>query len=199
MTSAGTAFSPVPLPEPVAGPGSTAVFLDASDALPPTQRIPERNFVAAVPLDEPQAPPEPAGYVVYELGGLSYAVAVEEVHEIVRRARLQPVPGARAAGGDVALVDVRGRSIPVLDARSARDSGRPAQVLLPVFRHHVGLVVDRVLGVRADLEVEQDELSPVLPSRALGMLRPAEGGEPILRVTLPAAADLAAGTGRRTP
>ena len=148
------------------------------------------------------APSEPVatpGHIVYELGGASYAVAVSEVHEIVRRARLQPVPGARAAGGVVALVDVRGRSIPVLDARTDPDASRPAHVLLPVYRHQVGLVVDRVVAVRDDLEVEQDDVSPVLPGRALGMLRPADGGDPLLLVSLPSGAELAdASEGRRT-
>jgi chemotaxis signal transduction protein len=198
VSSSGTSFSPVPLPDLAAASPGTAVFLDASAAEPPTSRTPERSFVAA-PVDEPSATEEPAGYVVYELDGAAYAVAVEEVHEIVRRARLQPVPGARAAGGDVVLVDVRGRSIPVLDARRDRGDARPAQVLLPVYRHQVGLVVDRVLAVRADLEVEQDELSPVLPARALVVLRPAEGGDPILRVELPSATELVTGAGRRTP
>jgi hypothetical protein len=175
------------------------VILDVSAAEPPAARTPDRTFVAKAPTDDVPTPVEPAGHVVYEVDGVSYAVAVEQVHEIVRRARLQTVPGARAAGGDVALVDVRGRSIPVLDARRSRHDGRPVQVLLPVFRHQVGLVVDRVLAVRADLVVEQDELSPVLPARALGMLRPAAGGDPVLLVTLPSGADLAAGVdGRRT-
>jgi hypothetical protein len=198
VSSSGTSFSPVPLPDLETGPSGTAVLLDASTAQLPTSRATDRSFLPAAPADDPAVPSEPAGYVVYELDGAAYAVAVEEVHEIVRRARLQHVAGSRAGAGDVALVDVRGRSIPVLDARTMRDDER-VQVLLPVFRHQVGLVVDRVLAVRADLEVEQDDLSPVLPARALVVLRPAGGGDPILRVELPSASELAAAASRRTP
>jgi chemotaxis signal transduction protein len=186
-------FTPVAMPEDERATTGTAVILDASAAVP-VARLPQRAFVAVPAVEVPAetlAPAGPAAYVVFELDGAAYAVAVEQVHEIVRRPRLQPVPGARAAGGDVALVDVRGRSIPVLDGRSQRDDRRPAQVLLPVFRHHVGLVVDRVLGVRTDLAVEQDDVSPVLPARARGVLRPADGGAPVLHVGLPSAADLA--------
>ena len=193
MSVVRASFAPVAVPDDERTTTGTAVILDAS-AVAPAARLPERTFVAVPAVEEPSepvAPTGPAAYVVFELDGATYAIAVEEVHEIVRRPRLQTVPGARAAGGDVALVDVRGRSIPVLDGRSQRDVQRPAQVLLPVFRHQVGLVVDRVLGVRADLEVEQADVSPVLPARARGVLRPAEGGAPVLHVALPSASDLA--------
>ena len=193
MSVVRASFAPVAVPDDQRTTRGTAVILDASAAAP-AARLPERTFAAVPAVEEPAetvAPAGPAAYVVFELDGAAYAIAVEEVHEIVRRPRLQAVPGARAAGGDVALVDVRGRAIPVLDCRSHRGSQRPAQVLLPVFRHQVGLVVDRVLGVRSDLEVEQADVSPVLPARARGVLRPAEGGAPVLHVALPSASDLA--------
>lgn len=208
-----SAFAPVAVPdEAVAPPSGSAVILDASDGapartLPATTPAGSRTFApegaerpspgeqpagevrpeaAGTDDDAPAEQPavEHPGYVVVEVDGRRWAVGVDEVHEILRLPALEPLADA-GPGGVVALVDVRGRSIPVLDRRRTR--GGSVQVLLPVFRHQVGLVVDRVLAVRADLEAELDSTSSVLPAPALGVLRPVDGGAPVLLMSLPRA------------
>ena len=143
------------------------------------------------------APPERAvetdsdGYVVFALGATTFAVAVSHVREIIRAVRLDLLPDQQHGyGRGVALVDARGRSIPVVDLRT--DTSRHGDVLLPLYRHHVGLVVDRVVAVQTPLELiaEDDHLPDALPSYARGILRPATGGDPVLLIELPDAAEL---------
>jgi chemotaxis signal transduction protein len=137
------------------------------------------------------------GYVLFAVGATSFAVAVSEVREVVRAARLDLLPDLRQPfGRGVALVDARGRAIPVIDLRGPTDA--PGDVLLPVYRHQVGLVVDRVLSVRTPLELvpEHEHVPDALPTYARGVLRPADGGDPVLLVKLPDAAELQA-DGRR--
>ncbi|MGD9956039.1 MAG: chemotaxis protein CheW [Candidatus Nanopelagicales bacterium] len=147
----------------------------------------------------PAAPTAPAprtpvaddgGHVLFAVGGTTFAVAVNDVREISRAARLEllPEPVRSGYGVGVALVDVRGRSVPVVDLRS--DASRPGDVLLPVYRRHAGLVVDRVVAVTAagDLVPETDEVPDTLPSWARGVVRPASGGDPVVVVALPDAA-----------
>jgi chemotaxis signal transduction protein len=131
------------------------------------------------------------GYVRFEVGGTSFAVAVGEVREIVRAARLELLPAATPTYGHaIALVDARGRSVPVVDLRSDRES--EGDVLLPLWRHQAGLVVDRVTAVQTPRELarEHDEVPAALPSYARGVLRPVDGGRPVLLIALPDAAEL---------
>ena len=184
----------------------TAVFVPR-DPRPPVDPGPGRD--AASP-DQPlpgagpargEAPSrvdagDPEGYVLFDVGSATFAVAVTEVREILRAPRLTPLPGTSTAfARDVALVDARGRSIPVVDLRTGDVRG---DVLLPVWRHHVGLVVDRVLGVHppTDLLPEPGEVPAVLPSYARGALRPVDGGEPVLLIGMPDADELAADAAR---
>lgn len=132
------------------------------------------------------------GYVVVAVGATRIAVAVSQVREIIRAVRLELLPDQRADyGHGVALVDARGRSIPVVDLRT--DTTRRGDVLLPLYRHHLGLVVDQVVAVRTPVElvVEDDHLPDALPSYARAVLRPPAGGDPVLLVELPDAAELA--------
>jgi chemotaxis signal transduction protein len=172
--------------------------------------LPEQSrFVAAPPDGQPRSGPgspvdaprergerhasvDPDGYVVFAAGETTFAVAVSEVHEVIRAARLELLVGAPSYGRRLALVDVRGRSIPVVDLRESDDA--PGDVLLPVFRHSVGLVVDRVLAVRTPRELvpEHDEVPDALPFYARGLLRPVEGGAPVVLIALPDAAELEA-------
>jgi chemotaxis signal transduction protein len=134
---------------------------------------------------------EVTGYVLFAVGGTTFAVDVGEVREIVRAARLELLPQSHLAHGHgVAIVDVRGRAIPVVDLRSERSA--PGDVLLPMWRHQVGFVVDHVVSVQSPRELtrEHDDVPAALPSYARGILRPAEGGAPVLLIAMPDAAEL---------
>jgi chemotaxis signal transduction protein len=137
------------------------------------------------------------GYVLFAVGGTTFAVGVGEVREIVRAARLELLPQSHVAyGHGVAIVDVRGRAIPVVDLRS--DRAAHGDVLLPMWRHQVGLVVDHVVAVQSPRELtrEHDDVPAALPSYSRGVLRPAEGGAPVLLIVMPDAAELEADAGR---
>lgn len=143
------------------------------------------------PTGEPDASARVDGYVLFRVGGTTFAVPVVEVREIVRAERLQLLPTAAPQyGHGVALVDTRGRSIPVVDLRS--DPAADGDVLLPVWRHQVGLVVDRVTAVLSPRELapEHGDVPAALPSYARGVLRPADGGDPVVLITMPDAAEL---------
>jgi chemotaxis signal transduction protein len=173
--------SPAPEPQPA-----------ASDEAPARPRR-ASAFAAAtptVPVAPESAPVE--GYVLFAVGATTFAVVVGEVREIVRAARLELLQQTAAYGHGVALVDVRGRSIPVVDLRSDREAH--GDVLLPMWRHQVGLVVDHVVAVHSPREMvrEHDEVPAALPSYSRGVLRPVEGGAPVLLIAMPDAAELEA-------
>jgi len=174
-----------------------ASFRAADDAVTPVGPAPSTTSEPPVAGSEAVAAPAAEGYVVFHVGTTAFSVAVGEVREIVRAARLEMLPEAQASyGHGVALVDARGKSVPVVDLRS--DRSRAGDVLLPMWRHQVGLVVDRVVAVQSprDLVREHDDVPAALPSYARGVLRPAEGGTPVLLVAMPDAAELAADAGR---
>ena len=153
----------------------------------PTADVPR----AGEPADGSTPAATVEGYVLFRVGGTTFAVSVGEVREIVRAARIDLLPLAESAyGHGIALVDARGRSIPVLDLRSARST--TGDVLLPMWRHQVGLVVDRVTSVQTPRELvpEHDQVPAALPSYARGVLRPVEGGAPVLLIAMPDAAEL---------
>lgn len=154
----------------------------------PAPRAPRPAAPAAPAPRTPVA--DDGGYVLFAVGGTTFAVAVGDVREISRAARLELLPEAvrTGYGAAVALVDVRGRAVPVVDLRS--DPSRAGDVLLPVYRRHAGLVVDRVVTVTAagDLVPETDEVPDTLPSWTRGVVRPADGGDPVVVVALPDAA-----------
>ncbi|MBI1378108.1 MAG: hypothetical protein GC157_11595 [Frankiales bacterium] len=155
---------------------------DSSDAAATTSGAERRAPRAAAP--------DPQGYVLFAVGSTVFAAAVGEVHEVVRAARIELLADrSHPLGRGVALVDARGRSVPVVDLR--QDPDEVGDVLLPVYRRHVGVVVDRVLAVLAadELPLEDERVPESLPGYARGVLRP-EGGEPVLLVELPSAAEL---------
>ena len=190
-------FTPTPVlpadavPRPAPG---AACDLDAGPV--PERRGANRawsgtSVAAAVPLER-VTETDSDGYVVFSLGATTFAVAVSQVREIIRAVRLDLLPDQQSGyGRGVALVDARGRSIPVVDLRG--DTTHHGDVLLPLYRHHVGLVVDRVVAVQTPLELvaEVAHLPEALPSYARGVLRPATGGDPVLLIELPDAAELA--------
>jgi len=172
----------------VAAPGSrrAAAFRAPEGAVPPSADVSEEMVPEARPTVSAVE-----GYVLFQVGATTFSVSVGEVREIVRAARLELLPDARAAyGHGVALVDARGRSIPVVDLRA--DRGRTGDVLLPMWRHQVGLVVDRVVAVQTPRELvhEHDDVPAALPSYARGVLRPVAGGDPVLLIAMPDAAEL---------
>ena len=148
---------------------------------------------------EPRTPVSAdGGHVLFSVGSTTFAVAVGDVHEITRSPRLQLLPDANRSGFGtaLALVDVRGRSVPVVDLRT--DRSRAGDVLLPVYRRHAGLVVDRVVTVTAagELVAETEDVPDTLPSWTRGVVRPVGGGDPVVVVAMPDAAALEADAAR---
>jgi len=186
--------------EPAAPLTATSAATGSSTAvLLPAARTSRARATFTLPEAAPSAPEataasssddeisRPDGYVVFAVGDACFAVPVDEVRAVIRTERLDLLPGGERPryGRGVALVDVRGRAIPVVDLRS--DASSPGEVLLPLYRHHVGLVVDRVVSVSSARELvpEPDGLPDVLPAYAQGVLRPVDGGPPVLLVALP--------------
>jgi chemotaxis signal transduction protein len=181
----------VPDQPPVRRTGAEPTTAEA----PPARVRRSSTFAAAGPAVPPEPEPAPTveGYVLFAVGATTFAVTVGEVREIVRAARLELLPLSHVAyGHGVALVDVRGRSIPVVDLRTDRTEN--GDVLLPMWRHQVGLVVDHVVAVHAtrDLVREHEDVPDALPSYSRGVLRPVEGGAPVLLIAMPDAAELEA-------
>lgn len=137
------------------------------------------------------------GYVTFEVGTTTFAVAVGEVREVLRTGEVRLLPSSErtVAGRALTLVDARGAAVPVLDLRGDRSVHHGASVPAAVIEADVllardpgraGVVVDRVLAVLRPGElVAETSDSPALPSYAVGILRPATGGDPVLLVTLP--------------
>ncbi len=155
---------------------------------------PRRVRAAAVPPASPPSVPlaEDGGHVLFTVGATTFAVAIGDVREITRAPSLTLLPEHERSGYGlvVALVDVRGRSVPVVDLRT--DRTRPGDVLLPVYRRNAGLVVDRVVTVTAagELVAETDDVPATLPSWTRGVVRPVGGGDPVVVVALPDAASI---------
>jgi len=90
--------------------------------------------------------------VGFEVGGVSYAIDILRVREIIRPLPKLDVP-ARVATGLAGIADHRGHVVPVIDMRvrlGVPSRGRDRDVrwlILKVRKHFVGLVVDRVLEV----------------------------------------------------
>jgi purine-binding chemotaxis protein CheW len=114
-------------------------------------------------------------YVVFQLGGESYALEVSRVQEVLDAAQLTRVPGApKALSG---LYNLRGHVVPVWNLREPFDLEAPAPDSAPPCVLMVespatangpgrvaGLLVDRVSDV---LELAPDELQPA-PTLGLG-------------------------------
>jgi purine-binding chemotaxis protein CheW len=95
--------------------------------------------------------------VGFEVGGVSYAVDILRVREIIRPLAKLDVP-TRVAAGLAGIADHRGHVVPVIDMRvrlGVAPRGRDRDVrwlILKVGVHFVGLVVDRVLEVFGSTE-----------------------------------------------
>lgn len=185
-------FTAAPAPSPSRRP--------APSAPAPVAPGPDRAAPAAAASVVPATPVgDDGGHVLFTVGGTTFAVAVGDVREITRAPQLTLLPehGRAGYGLVVALVDVRGRSVPVVDLRT--DTTRPGDVLLPVYRRDAGLVVDRVVTVTAagELVPETEDVPGTLPSWTRGVVRPVGGGDPVVVVALPDAASIGADAVRR--
>lgn len=98
------------------------------------------------------------GFVV---GSVSYAVAIEQVREIVNPVPLTPVPHVPSAVAGV--VDHRGEIVPIVDLRArfglpkGEPVRRPKWILVEVEGRSVGLLVDRMTQV---FSAKSEELRP---------------------------------------
>ncbi|MDA8069337.1 MAG: chemotaxis protein CheW [Actinomycetota bacterium] len=119
------------------------------------------------------APPDPArataalgdgerrrvSLLVFRVGPASYAIAADDVIEVVRMVAATPAPDAPAWSSG--LINVRGRVVPLIDARTRLGLARMEPdistpiVLLQLGEQAAGLVVDQVVDV---INVPQDEL-----------------------------------------
>jgi len=171
-------FTSAPVPAPAPGRRRRTRPQPALDSTAPAATGPDAGA-------EPESGPD-AGYVLFAVGGTTFAVAIGDVREIARSPRLTRLPVLdHGFGRAVALVDVRGRSVPVVDLRP--DGEEEGDVLLPLWRRHAGLVVDRVVAVTAPGELVAEPSPPagVLPPQALGVVRSVDGGEPVVVVSMP--------------
>jgi len=141
------------------------------------------------------AAPDGGGHVLLRVGRTTFALPVREVQEVVRTGHLVllPASGRTVEDRPVALCDVRGRAVPVIDLRADPES--PGDVVVPVDRATIGAVVDRVVAVVGAGALEAEDVAAAgLPGYARGVLRPVVGGEaarvlggtaPVLEVVLP--------------
>ncbi len=129
---------------------------------------------------------EVGGHLTFEVGTTSFAVDVADVMEVLRASEVRRLPGSgrTLSGRELGLVDVRGACVPVLDLRS--DLTVVGDVVVPRYQDQAGLLVDRVTSVQRPGALLVDPVTgPALPSYASAVLRPADGGTPMLLVDLP--------------
>lgn len=99
------------------------------------------------------------GYVMFRLGQRTFALSLDEVHEIVRLAGLEPLPGTRPPMAGVIVL--RGNPLPVLDVRSAGAGEDEGDVLvMDVAGDPVGVAVDEVLAVLAAADLPESGKRP---------------------------------------
>lgn len=98
----------------------------------------------------------------FAVGGLRLGLPVEDVVEVVRGEPVTPVPLAPATVAG--LLNLRGRIVPVLDARARlglpprSDGQESAHVVLDLDGEHVSLIVDREGDVVEVLPEERQDV-----------------------------------------
>ncbi len=181
-------FAPAPAPSspfaPVAAPEGR------SEAAPIAEAPVGARAVDGSGTGWPDPPPPPTdreSHLLVRVGSIDVAFPVSEVREVLRSAQVRLLGSGSLTlrGRPVAHVDVRGRTVPVVDLRS--DPTGPGDVLLPYWRRQAGVVVDRVVTVLGaeDLLIEPGAAVEALPAYAHGVGRTAVGDLPVLLVTLP--------------
>lgn len=130
------------------------------------------------------------GYVMFRIGQRSFALSLDEVHEIVRLAGLERLPGTRAplAG----LIVLRGAPLPVLDVRTAGSDEQGDVLVMDLAGDRVGVAVDEVLAVMSAAELPEAAESPAksLPPYVVGVRRNAN--RPVLLVDMQRMLDVCA-------
>jgi chemotaxis signal transduction protein len=175
------ASAPSPRPTaPVAPPAS-----DSSASTPTPTPAP-----APAPSVEPVAPASGGAgtpHLLVRVGDTNVAFPVSDVREVLRSAQVRMLGHGshELHGRPVSHVDVHGRTVPVVDLRT--DPSGPGDVLLPLWRRHAGVVVDRVVRVLGadDLVVEPSAAVEALPAYAHGVGRTVDDATPVLLVALP--------------
>jgi purine-binding chemotaxis protein CheW len=117
--------------------------------------------------DGPGGPVEDARFVVFTLGGYEYGLRADNVDEVIRFVAVTPVP--ESPEWVLGVIDLRGRTIPVVDGR--RRLGLPeredwlAAAIVVVASGGVvsGLVVDTAVDMTT-VGVETLETAPDVPS-----------------------------------
>jgi purine-binding chemotaxis protein CheW len=129
------------------------------------------------------------GYVVFRLGLRTFATSLDDVREIVRLHRLEPLLGAIPPLAGV--LELRGAPLPVMDVRSTDCRPDEGDVLVMTLDGDtVGIAVDAVEAV-----LHPDELgaastpAKVLPAYVIGVCPSPTG--PLLLVDLRRMLDLA--------
>ena len=108
--------------------------------------------------------------VVFSLHGEHYALPIASVREIIRY--VQPSATAAASGVIQGMINLRGRTLPVVDlsSRLGRElaTGRSTRILVvEVSNGSLGLIVDAVDGI-VQVPAQQIEPLPTAADKALG-------------------------------
>ncbi len=105
--------------------------------------------------------------VVFRLAGESYGIEIVRVNEIIRLREITPVP--RTEAHVRGLVNLRGKTIPVIDLRSrfslptAEETDSSRIIVVDSESGQIGVVVDAVTEVLT-LQGEQIDKTPTLVS-----------------------------------
>jgi purine-binding chemotaxis protein CheW len=125
-----------------------------------------------------------AGFVTCRVAHQAFAFPLEQVREIVRLDRIEPLPGMPAPMAGVLMV--RGAPLPVFDLRAAEAPDGHGDVLVfDVDGDPVGVAVEQVTAVlsAAEAAVSEAPLSKALPAYVVAV-RDASSG-PVFEVDLP--------------
>jgi len=113
--------------------------------------------------------------VVFRLGDESYCIDIFRVNEIIRMREITPIPGA--AYHLRGLVNLRGKTIPVVDLRarfglpSMDDSDSTRIIVVESESGNVGIVVDAVREVMTLSPDDVDGAPPLISSVAMEFVR----------------------------
>ena len=122
----------------------------------------------AVLLDQEQM-------VAFRLGDESYCIDIFKVHEIIRLREITPIPGS--AYHIRGLVNLRGKTIPVVDLRTrfglppADESDSTRIIVVESENGNVGIIVDSVREVLTLTPSEVDATPTLISNVAMEFVR----------------------------